>query len=369
METKEILHSDLPIPPGEYLEEVIEELGMTKDELARRMNRPAPKLSAIFKGEKSITPDTALQLEKVVGVPAHIWAGIEAEYRLTLARQQELIEQQRLKGESVLITKFQYAELVKLKVVAKKTRSVDKVLELHKFFGVTSLKNIFQLRRYQPAFRMGKDKDKNVSPEAITSWLRIGEIQAQKQFLSPFDKNKLKESVEDIRALSVLNPESFQNKLHEILADAGVALILCPHLPGTYIHGATFWLGKDKAVIMITICGKWADIFWFSLFHELGHILLHDRSSIFLETDIDESMLDEKEQEANQFASDTLIPPAEYQEFIQKANFYSSDIEQFANQIKIPPGIVVGRLQHDGHIRNEWHNGLRTRYNWKSKTE
>ena len=68
METKEIIYSDLPIPPGEYLEEVIEELGISKNELARRMNRPAPKLSAIFKGDKAITPDTALQLEKVVGV-------------------------------------------------------------------------------------------------------------------------------------------------------------------------------------------------------------------------------------------------------------------------------------------------------------
>lgn len=81
------IQSDLPIPPGEYLEEVLGELGMSKDELARRMNRPVPKLSSIFKGGKAITADTALQLEKVVGVPAHIWTGLEAEYRLRLARQ------------------------------------------------------------------------------------------------------------------------------------------------------------------------------------------------------------------------------------------------------------------------------------------
>jgi addiction module HigA family antidote len=84
MKTDQAIYSDMPIPPGEYLEEVLDELGMTKDELAKRMNRPAPKLSAIFKGEKAITPDTALQLEKVVGVPAHIWTGLESEYRLTL---------------------------------------------------------------------------------------------------------------------------------------------------------------------------------------------------------------------------------------------------------------------------------------------
>ncbi len=365
METKEILYSDLPIPPGEYLEEVIEELGMSKDELARRMSRPAPKLSAIFKGEKAITPDTALQLEKVVGVPAHIWTGLEAEYRLTLARQQELLEQKRLKEETSLVSNFRYADLVKLKVLKKKTRPVDKVLELHKFFGVTSLKNIFKLRRYQPAFRLGKVKEKNVSPEAITSWLRIGEIHAQKQFLPPFDKNKLKQSIEDIRGLSRLNPEGFQDGLHKKLADAGVSLILCPHLPGTYVHGATFWLGKDKAVVMMTIRGKWADIFWFSLFHELGHILLHDRNSVFLETDNSKRALNKKEKEADQYATDTLIPSNDYAQFIKKGNFYKDNIAQFANEIKIPPGIVVGRLQHEGHIKNEWHNDLRVRYDWK----
>jgi HTH-type transcriptional regulator / antitoxin HigA len=363
METKEILYSDLPVPPGEYLEEVIDELGMSKDELAKRMNRPAPKLSAIFKGEKAITPDTALQLEKVVGVPAHIWTGLEAEYRLTLARQQEIKERQRLKDESSLVTNFRYADLVKLNVVQKKTLAIDKVLELHKFFGVTSLMNLSSIRRYQPIFRLAKKNKGKESSKAITSWLRIGEIRAQKQILPPFDKDKLKQTIQDIRGLSRLNPESFQDELHKKLADAGVSLIICPHLPGTNVHGATFWLGKEKAVIMMTIRGKWADIFWFSLFHELGHILLHDRNSIFLETDNEEYSLNENE--ADQYASDVLIPPSDYARFIEKGNFYKDRIVHFADEIQISPGIVVGRLQHDGHIKNEWHNDLRTRYDWE----
>lgn len=77
--TNKIIHSDLAIAPGEFLEEVIDDLGMTKDEFAVRMNRPAAKLSQIFSGNKAITPDTALQIEKVTGVPAHIWTGLESE--------------------------------------------------------------------------------------------------------------------------------------------------------------------------------------------------------------------------------------------------------------------------------------------------
>src|SRR5690606_38631493 len=96
---REEIHSDLPIPPGEFLEEVLEDLGMSKDELAKRMNRPAAKLSAIFRGDKALTPDTALQLEKVTNVPAHIWNGLESEYRLTLARLQEHKELGNRKNE------------------------------------------------------------------------------------------------------------------------------------------------------------------------------------------------------------------------------------------------------------------------------
>ena len=366
METKEIIYSDLSIPPGEYLEEVIEELGISKNELARRMNRPAPKLSAIFKGDKAITPDTALQLEKVVGVPAHIWTGLEADYRLTLARQKKVLEQETLKEESKLVTKFRYADLVKLNVIKKKTRPTDKVLELHKFFGVTSLRNIYNLQRYQPAFRFeGGKKNKKVSSEAITSWLRIGELKAQKQFLAAFDKNRLEKSIQEKRSLTASEPDEFQDELRQKLADSGVVLILCPHLPGSFVQGATFWLGKDKAVIMMTIRGKWADIFWFSLFHELGHILLHDCNSVFLETDSSESERDEKEDEADQFASETLIPSHKFELFIKEGNFYKDNIIQFANEVQIPPGIVVGRLQHGKYIKNEWHNGLRIRYDWK----
>ena len=140
------LHSDLAIAPGEYLEEVIAELGMTKDELSKRLNRPAPKLSAIFKGEKAITPDTALQLEKVVGVPAHIWNGLEAEYRLVQAKNRALQEQKQLKDEIRFITLFCYAELVKTGIVAKKTRPIDKVFRAAELFWCDIIKNCMRIK-------------------------------------------------------------------------------------------------------------------------------------------------------------------------------------------------------------------------------
>jgi len=366
MATNQEIYSDLAIPPGEYLEEVIDDLGMTKDELARRMNRPAPKLSAIFKGGKTITPDTALQLEKVVGVPAHVWTGLEAEYRLALARSHQEEEQRHLKKESHLMKLFPYSYLAKLGLVAKKNRSTEKVMELQRFFGVASLNTVLSLRRYQAAFRAGRPER---SPEAVAAWLRIGELGAQRMRCAPLRKSRLKDALEAVRAMTLQTPEGFQENLHELLADSGVALVLCPHLPRTYAHGATFWLGRDKAVVMMTIRYKWADVFWFSLFHELGHILLHNPQTVILEGENDDPALKELEDEADQFAADTLIPPKPYEAFVKAGRFFAKNIELFARQMDISTGIVVGRLQKENHIRPSWHNSLRMRFEWKSRAQ
>jgi len=364
MKTKGNIQSNLAIPPGEYLEEVVLELGMSKDELARRMNRPAPKLSAIFKGEKSITPDTALQLEKVVGVPAHIWTGLETEYRLTLARLQEESEKERLYEETKLVTKYCYNELVKLGYVKKRTRPIEKVIELQRYFGVTSLHNIKNLNRYQIAFRCGKKENSQRSPESVAAWLRIGEIEAQNMDCSTFNKNNLEQLLPTMRLMTKEDPKCFEKELKTNLRNAGVALILCQHLPKTYAHGATFWLGKDKAVLMMTIRGSWADIFWFSIFHEVGHLLLHNRQSVFLEVDDYSPECQKQEEDADRFASDTLIPQKEYDLFVNRGSFYPNDMIRFADELGIDVGIVVGRLQHDNFLERSWHNKLRSRYVW-----
>ncbi|HEY6000187.1 MAG TPA: HigA family addiction module antitoxin [bacterium] len=357
-------HSDLAIPPGEYLEEVIGELGMTKDELATRMARPATKLSQIFKGEKAITADTALQLEKVVGVPAHIWLGLESEYRLSLVRQEKAREQELLKAEVGLVDSFCYPELVKLGAVARHSHPIDKVMELQRFFGVATLHSVLEVRRYQAAFRCGKSPKQGHSCQAAAAWLRMGEIKARGIVCAPFNKSLLQESLMKIRAMTLQTPDQFLTPLSEILASAGVALVVCPHFPGTKAHGATFWLGREKAVLLLTIRGKWADIFWFSLFHEIGHILLHDRQSVFLEDDCAAPEQAEQEAAADRFAADTLIPPKVYEHFLKQGIFTPYSVHGFADVHGIDAGIVVGRLQHDGRLKHEWNNDLRKRYEW-----
>ncbi len=369
MTTDAAIHSDLAIPPGEYLEEVIAELDMSKDELARRMRRPAAKLSAVFKGQKAITPDTALQLEKVVGVPAHIWLGLESEYRLTLARRQSQAELERLRDESKLTTAYCYNQLARLGAVVPTTKPLVKVAELQRFFGVASLAAIPEVRRYQAAFRHGAATRHRRSPEALSAWLRLGEIEARKVRCAAFDIKRLEGSLAAFRPMTSQAPDVFEPVLTALLAKAGVALIICPHFSGTRVHGATFWLGRGKAVLMMTIRGAWADVFWFGLFHELGHILLHGRQEVILENDDADPALQTREDEADQFAGHSLIPPDDYLRFVASGGFSGAEIEAFASEIGIDPGVVVGRLQHDGHLKHEWRNELRTRYTWAVNTE
>ena len=363
MVTDKELHSDLPIPPGEYLEEVLEELGMRKAELARRMGRPATKISPIFKGTKTITPETAMQLEKVVGVPANIWLGLESEYRLALARQ---AEEKQIAEEIRLLTPFCYTELAKQGVVKKLSSRREKVRELQRFFGIASLKNVSSegALRYQAAFRVGKAGTAPTKPHAVASWLRMGEVYADRIVCEPYAASGIEGVLDEIRAMTLQSPCQFQKALREDLAECGVALVIVPHFPGTKAHGATFWVSEEKAVLMLTIRGRWADIFWFSLFHELGHILLHGRRDIFIENDSFSTEQAAREEEANKFARDYLISPVEYEQFVSGGDFYPQAISAFAREIGINAGIVVGRLQHDGHLRQAWGNRLRTRYEW-----
>jgi len=359
--TEQTMISDVAIPPGEFLSEILEEYGMTQKDLAERMARPPQKINEIIKGSKAITPETALQLEQVVGVPAHIWTGMEAEYRLILAKQKEATS---IEEEVACLANFPYADLLKLDLVKKTRKAVEKVYSLRTFFAVSSLKNLHDVGQYNPAFRLSNN-DK-VSKEAIVSWLRAGSLFASKVDTLPFSKSKLRAILPELRTLTLEEePEVFLTQLQERLASAGVALVLIPHFKKTYVTGATFWESKDKAVILMTFRGSWADIFWFSLFHEIGHILLHDKRAVFIEGTVMDSSHKKQEEEADEFARDCLISAKEYKEFVDGDTFYPCEetITCFAKEVGIHAGIVTGRLQHDDLLHVSQHV-CRVRYKW-----
>lgn len=361
MGTREEIHSDLAIPPGEFLAEVLEDLGMSQADLARRMGRPAQAINEIVKGSKSLTPETALQLEQVVGVPAHIWLGLEAEYRLVSAREADA-QQARL--ETKLLDAFPYKEMVRISMVASVRGAEDKVRELRRFFGVASLFQLQEVPAYAPAFRRG-GAGRQPSAYGLAAWLQCGHMQGRQAQTASFDETKLRAAIPSFRELTSAPVETIASELRASLAACGVVFVFFPHFPRTYAHGATFWIApRKKAVLLSSIRGRWADIFWFSVFHELGHILLHGNST-FVEMDTQTAVRSREEEEADVFARDALIPPREYASFVAGRLLGAGDIARFAAGIDIHPGIVVGRLQHDGLLPPDRCNNLRTRYSFE----
>ena len=327
---------------------------MSQADLARRMGRPSQAINEIAHGKKAITPETAIQLEKVTGVPAHVWTGLEEEYRLILAQEEE---EELLKREAELVDVNLFRSMAKLGWVSTARLPVDKARELCNYFGVASLAFLRDAKHSGYAFRVANRE--GASSLALAAWLRKAELSARSIETEPYDASGFMRALTDLRSFTLLPPSDWQSALRERLASVGVALVVQPHLPKTFANGATFWTSPEKAVVVLSLRGSWADIFWFTLFHELGHVRLHGKREPHVAIDRAD---DPVELEANRFARDTLIPSSEFQEFLLGGDYSEKAVDAFSKHVGIAPGVVVGRLQHERLVPHNRLNHLRERF-------
>lgn len=355
----ERLWPNIAIPPGDTLAEAIEELGLTQAEVARRAGRPVQAISEIVQGRKEITAETAIELERVVGIPAHVWVRLEADFRTTKAM---LADKDRLKDEVPFAKRCPYSEMAGLGWLPPVREPIQQVRYLLGFFGVASLANLSAVAAWKKSDALTTDEC------ALAAWLRKGELESQSIELQDFDPDGLTAALPAIRGFTREHPKEFVPKLKRMLASLGVALVFVPHLKKTGAHGATRWLGR-RAVVQLSVRYRWADILWFTLFHELSHLLLHGRKGVFV--NFDAGPRDKYEREADAFAADILIAPALYSRFLLRCGRFISDtaVVEFASDIGVQPGIVVGRLQHDRKLKPQFLNGLRQQYGLKEDPE
>lgn len=352
----------IPIPPGETLQELLDERGMSQAELANRIDRPYKTVNEIVKGKTAITPETSIQLEKVFGVPASVWNNLESEYQTTNAR---IEYQKEISGELAEASLFPYLEMQKLGWVPEEQSPQQRAVNLLDYFGVTSLRNIVEKNIFVGTqYRISSKTD--CSKPAIMSWLRKGVIEFRNQNVLTYDRKKLISYIPEIRSLILRDPEFFHGRLIQIFSECGIGFVVSPNLPNAPVHGATRWFA-DKALIQLSIRLKLADIFWFSLFHEIGHILYHSKKIVFV--DFQNGNNSEEEQEADDFASNILIPPDDYKKFIDEISqtkISADKIISFAKEIGTHEGTVVGRLQHDKIINWKQYNYLKSKLTWKN---
>ena len=341
--------------PGKILARSLEREGMTQKNLSERTGLSEKHLSQIINGEAPITVETALLLENALGGSASFWINLEKNFQETKARIERTLN---LKKEAPLVKAFPYSELVRLGFV-EQTSNIDKKVEnLWKFFGVNSLLSVQETESMAFAVAYRKRSSSKIKKEAIAAWLRCGELLSKKDKLPNYSESGLKQSLDKVKNLTTLEPKDFSSKAQEMLSENGVSLVYLPHFAGTGVSGAVRWL-NDTPLIQLSLFGTYADMFWFNLFHELGHLLLHGKKDEFIIFEKGKGLLpgnEDKEKEADEFASKELLPAKEYEEFLKKGDISKTAVSQFALSINRDPGIVEGRLCHDKLVK--WNKPL-----------
>jgi HTH-type transcriptional regulator / antitoxin HigA len=346
-------------PPGDTLAETLEEIGMSQAELARRMGRPTKTINEIVQGKTAILPETAFQLENVLGIPASFWLARETAYRTALARSAR--DSSDVAPETLDWAKqFPCNEMAKRGWIGSCSRRAEYVRGLFSYFGVASVPAWEATwNRPEVAFRRSLTKEGNRF--AVSAWLRRGEIEAASVRTSPYDASAFRSALEYCRTLTTANPEEFCPRVQKACAEAGVVVLFVRELPSASVSGAARWLTSRRALIQLTLRFKTDDQLWFSFFHEAAHILLHPKKGIFVDNGHGTSS---QEKEADAFASNLLIPDDAFDALARVRPLSASRVQLFAAQQGIAPGIVVGRLQHERILPFSQLNHLKRRLRW-----
>jgi addiction module HigA family antidote len=351
---------DYFVTPGEVLEDYLENSGLSQASLSNRTGLSKKTINEIIKAKSAITAETALKFERTLGRPAHFWSNLERQYQEDKIRLQD---KTKLEKDLCWLNVFPLNEMKKLGWIEKPKDKILQLDELLRFFAIASVQqwDTIWVEELQAAFRKTNNTKKNDA--IISAWLRQGEIEASKINCQKFEKQKLLEKLDEIRSLvTVTDAKSFEPKLKEIFASAGVAVVFVPALPKLGIYGAVRRY-NDKVIMQLSLYGKSHDLLWFTIFHEICHLLKHSTKTLFIEG---LNLNNDHEKEADKFAQDILIPPKDLDFFLsscfQKPTL--TQIIQFAKRINTNPGIVVGRLQHDKIIPMDRGNDLKPRYRW-----
>jgi len=330
--------------PGDTIQETIDTIGMSQAELAERMGRSIPKLNDLINGRAPIKKDTAKRLEYVLGIPASFWLNLEQLY------QQELLEIEQLEYLNTCrewLRSFPLALLKKFGILPITTNTGELAEALLKFFRVASPEewsNIYE--GTSVAFKI--ELKHTQEPQAISVWLRIGEIQANNLVTAIFDKKRVRDRLYDIQHIAYNKPDNWLDQLQAVCADCGIALVYTPSIAKAPIYGATRWINNGRLpLIQITDRRKDYNAFWFTFYHELAHILYDGRKDIFIDG-LDSIQPDpEKEERADSFASRMLLSQKERTILSKYDSFDEQLILQLSKKFQKHPAIIIAQLQRE----------------------
>jgi len=344
-------------PPGDTIEDLLDERGWTQAQLAERTGFTRKHVNDLVKARAAITADTASRLFTVLGGPVSFWLTREAQYRAVVQRRQTL---KQLSAQASWLQGIPVAWMATQGWIRREAHRGKQVEECLRFFGVASVDRWREAcARPLAAFRASTATGRKLG--AVAAWLRQAERQATALRTSPYDRTALRELLPALRALTnEPEPTKFVPRLQELCGAVGVAVVFVPAPPGCPVFGATRWLTPEKAMLALSLRYKTNDQLWFSFFHECCHLLNHAKKMVFIEgaDGLDRTL----EDEADRFAADLLIPPANVQALsgIRSA----AAVRDLAAAIGVAPGILVGRMQKEGWVPYSHLNGLKCRCDW-----
>ncbi len=342
--------------PGEHLEEHIDAHGWTQAEFARLSGLNKKLVSEIISGKNPVTPETAIVLERVLGLKAYVWSGLQSNWDLFQARKAK----SKVDPETRDWMKcFPLKELRASGVLPDAKDDDEQTLDgLLGFLGIGA-PGAFDAK-VQNLCVHHRQSNGDVSKEHIFSWLMLGEQCAREMNLPPFNRDAFEGAVHVIRGMTNERAEVFSPRMVELCGAAGVALVFVRPFSKTKLYGSARWLSEDRAIIQMSLRMKKNDHFWWTFFHECAHILLHKGKNFA--DDAPGGNGEEFEKEANAWTEEILVGKGRFAEFVATSPTTKAEVCEFAESINLHPGIVVGMLQHVREIHFGAMNDLKATF-------
>ena len=339
--------------PGYYIKEIVDDSGLTQEDFAKRLGTTPKNLSILLRGEQSLSIEMASKLSRMLGTSVGYWLGLQQAYNEAYA---EYLLAEELKREKEIFKLMDYRYFRdNFGLPSLPRRTEEQISRVRKFLSVASL-TVLGERDLAVSFR-SYTRDLTLSNVVNANALvQVAVNRALETEAPSYDKKKFERAV-SFALTQTQNHETFLPAISDAFLKAGVVLVVLPNLRNSGINGATKKV-DGKMMLMVNDQRHYADTFWFSLFHEIGHIL---------NGDLGVSFNGEAEDEADLYARNVLIPPEPYHDFIVRHKHFNEDIiVEFARSIDRDPGIVLGRLIKDDLVDySQTYLSNRLRYKYK----
>ena len=332
--------------PGYYIAEILEDMRITQAEFATRLGTNTKTLSYLINGQANISNDLAKKLSVMMGTSEELWLNLQSSYDKKLI---EIQKQKDFDEQIGLVKLIDYKFFVDVAGLPATRVINEKISNLCQYLKVSDLR-IMLTPDFLVNYRTGINSINEKNIINSRAWVQTAINFSHTIETEVYNAEKLRSFLPELRSMTIQKPEIFLPRMRQIFAECGIAFVLLPNLRNSGVNGAVKWLNEDRVVLAMNNRRLDADIFWFSLFHEIKHVLQKKTKTTFISYTENEMIEVNKklEDDADKFASNYLIPSVELRKFAPSKYTSDDEIVRFANYIGIHPGIVAGRLQHDG---------------------